>query len=107
MLPPHPLWIVCLITRLTIAYSTTINSLNTPVLLVLVVIGTGFAYNSITGSNREIQLRAVFWHDARWVHAMLFIAAAVQLYYNRKTNARNLLLLDVVFSILYRLIKWE
>lgn len=70
--------------------------------------GLGFALKSITGSNDEIQIGRVFWHDARWIHAMLFGAASVLHLVVMHPSGANLppswvpLLGDTVFSVVYR-----
>jgi len=68
-----------------------------------IFIACGFIYKSIYGSNNEIQIARVFWHDARPIHALLWACAAIALIYENVPYAILCLLIDVIFSIVYRL----
>ena len=62
--------------------------------------GLGFLYKSVFGSNNEIQVKKVFWHNVRIVHGILFMLAAI--YFANKKLSSILLLSSVLFSIIYR-----
>ena len=106
----HPLWYVCLTVRISLiliyAYiskkgSSMVKNLTC---LLLFIIGSGFLYKSITGSNEEKQISKVFWHETRFIHAIFYLLASLYLY-NRNTILLILILsLDVIFSLLYRII---
>ena len=66
--------------------------------------GLGFIRNGYFGSNNEIQISKVFWHDSRYVHGILYILSSIYLYNNNINISIILLILDIIFSILYRLI---
>lgn len=94
----HPLWGVCLLTRLLLALN-----LDRVPLVVPLVMGAGFVYKGLTGSNQEVQIAKVFWHETRYFHGIMYLMAA---YYKSKGNTRIatlILLLDLLFSIFYRL----
>tara|TARA_B100001989_G_C24202244_1_gene298948 strand:+ start:152 stop:364 length:213 start_codon:yes stop_codon:yes gene_type:complete len=65
--------------------------------------GLGFLYKSIFGSNNEFQVKKVFWHKVRFVHAILFISAAF--YFENKKLSSFLLFSSVIFSLIYRFFK--
>ena len=66
--------------------------------------GIGFLYKSIKGSNEEKQISKVFWHDTRFDHAIFYLFASFYLY-NRNTTLLILILsIDVIYSVLYRII---
>lgn len=97
----HPLWLVCVITRLAISFYIGKSPKNIS-LIVLSVIGSGFIYKFITGSNNETQLAKVFWHDTRLIHGVLYLLAVYYLYINNINLTSKILLLDLVFSFIYR-----
>jgi hypothetical protein len=66
--------------------------------LVFAMMALGFAWRAVFGSNSETQLRRVFWHGVRWVHAVLLGMAAVC------PAGYVYALLDVAFSVTYRLV---
>ena len=107
----NPLWYVCLTTRLTlilfIAYfyinSKTKNKAKTIGSLLLMIIGVGFVLKGIFGSNNEVQISKVFWHETRYVHGMLYILASLYLYNDNIRISSLLLLLDIIFSVSYRI----
>jgi hypothetical protein len=72
--------------------------------LILGIMGTGFLVKSITGSNNETQIDKVFWHDTRPVHGILYILAAYYLYLGNSPICGIILGIDIIFSILYRII---
>jgi len=71
-------------------------------LFILLVIGLGFIYKFIFGSNNEIQLNKVFWHDSRLLHGVLYITATYYLYVDNINLNSITLSLDIIFSFLYR-----
>ena len=54
------------------------------------MMGSGFMFKGITGSNVENQVAKVFWHETRYLHGLLYLISAY------------FLLLDIVFSFMYR-----
>lgn len=105
----HPIWLVCIFVRFSLifviryVYENIKNQfLHLFLLLLLVCIGLGFLYKGLVGSNAEIQINKVFWHETRYVHGALYLLATYYLW-NENLNMNSLvLLLDLVFSLLYR-----
>ena len=105
----NPKWSVCIIVRLSILYSIRyINSktvdYNKIISIILSIIGLGFIYKGYFSSNNEVQIAKVFWHDSRYVHGILYLLAAYYLFKNNINMNTILLLLDLCFSFLYRII---
>ena len=107
----HPLWLFCLLVRLVIIliiwYFNKINNkynklIKYITLTFLLSIGFGFINKAIYGSNNEIQINKVFWHETRYIHGIIYIIAYLYLLYDNLDITLLLLLLDVIFSILYR-----
>ena len=102
----HPLWAVCILVRLlliiTIRYTYKNKLIKNIFLFILLAIGIGFIYKFIFGSNNEIQLNKVFWHDSRLLHGVLYLTASYYLYANNINLNSITLLLDIIFSFLYR-----
>ena len=102
----HPLWAVCILVRLLliiiIRYTYKNKLIKNIFLFILLAIGLGFIYKFIFGSNNEIQLNKVFWHDSRLLHGVLYITAVYYLYVNNINLNSITLLLDIIFSFLYR-----
>jgi hypothetical protein len=105
----HPLWLVCIFVRFSLifviryVYENIKNQyLQLFLLFILLCIGLGFLYKGLFGSNAEIQLNKVFWHETRYVHGALYLLATYYLW-NENLNMNSLVLfLDLVFSLLYR-----
>ena len=106
----HPLWFLCISLRLTliclIIYlnkkrNTKINMICGSILLLM---GIGFIYKGFIGSNNEIQVVKVFWHETRYVHGMFYLLASYYLLKNNINMTALLLLSDIIFSFLYRFI---
>lgn len=96
----HPLWYACIATRLFLAFSVAKYTKYFKYFrILLLVIGLGFGYKVLTGSNKETQVSKVFWHNTRFVHSILYLLAFLMI--NPKYSAR-FLVLDVVFSLIYR-----
>ena len=102
----HPLWLFCILIRLilvyVIQYIEVIPYLNKYFVCLLLLIGIGFLYKGFTGSNNEIQLSKVFWHETRYIHGVIYILASIYLFDNNYNVSSLLLLSDVLFSIVYR-----
>ena len=103
----HPLWSLCLLTRLCLLLTAgylSKNSNNTIFpSLILFTIGVGFIYKYLTGSNNEVQISKVFWDETRIVHGVLYLLASYFLYIKNGTICMLVLGLDIIFSILYRI----
>ena len=67
---------------------------------IILIIGLGFGYKALTGSNNEIQIAKVFWHETRFIHSFFFILA--YLIPSLKISS-FVLMLDIIFSIIYRI----
>ena len=102
----NPLWSLCLIVRLAIIFLIRIyykiTIFKKLAALVLILIGLGFTFKSLTGSNNEKQFSKVFWHETRGLHGFFYLLAAYYLY-NNNINMNTLVLsLDICLSLLYR-----
>jgi hypothetical protein len=64
--------------------------------------GWGFMYKGYYGSNNETQLAPVFWHDTRYIHGLLYILAALFLINDNPINSSTMIITDMVFSKIYR-----
>ena len=100
----HPLWYLCLIVRLSLSRCIYYNLYTDYILPLILVISIGFMYKAYTGSNNETQIAKVFWHDSRVIHGLLYTLAFYYLYNNNYKMSSLLVLLDVLFSISYRLL---
>lgn len=105
------LWYICLLVRVSFIFlirtlydkNNTNNLMLDVSIYVLMAIGLGFLYKGFTGSNNEIQISKVFWHDTRYIHGIFYVCAGLYLY-NGNLNMTTLLLTsDIIFSIMYRL----
>ena len=99
----HPLWFICIFIRILLVFIPFINRISNISKYIILIMGLGFLYKSILGSNNEFQIKKVFWHNVRIVHAILFILAYV--YFKNKKLSSILLLSSVLFSITYRYFK--
>jgi hypothetical protein len=96
----HPLWYFCIFIRLFLTFSfLKYSKYSKYSKFVLLVIGLGFAYKALTGSNNEIQITKVFWHKTRLLHAFLFLLAYSM---SSVKNSTRILVFDIIFSIIYR-----
>ena len=106
----HPLWFLCLIIRtiliLSIKHLSYMNSkkINKIVSILLFSMGMGFIYQGYFSSNKEIQIAKVFWHETRFIHGIIYILSGIYLYINKIHLTTILLTLDVLFSLLYRIV---
>lgn len=109
----NPLWYVCLLVRVSIIFFLCVLSKSKifkkhPIVknvlsAILFAMGAGFIYNGIFGSNNEVQLSQVFWHETRFVHGALYILASYYLYQNNIKMNSLVLTTDILFSIMYRI----
>ena len=103
----HPLWYFCIFVRISIIflirYLKNLDKFKRLVPIILLIIGSGLVYNGLTGSNNEIQLSKVFWHETRYVHGTLYLLASYYLYNNNLDMNSLVLFTDVIFSFVYRL----
>jgi hypothetical protein len=106
----NPIWALCIIIRIVVIFISMYISTNREYNIrltggiILLSIGIGFLIKSLTGSNNEVQLSKVFWHDSRLVHGILYILAAYYLYIEKPKICGIVLGLDILFSILYRIL---
>jgi len=106
----NPLWSLCITIRILIifiaVYIVKYKSKNTKLIasIILYTIGFGFLIKALTGSNNEVQISKVFWHDTRLVHSVLYMLAGYYLYNGNSVICGIVLGLDVLFSILYRIL---
>jgi hypothetical protein len=105
----HPLWIICICIRLLLVYiiyytNKVTKQYNNLFSLILILIGLGFIYKTYVSSNNEIQIAKVFWHDTRYIHGLLYLLSAYYLLNNNTNMTTILLLLDICFSFLYRIV---
>tara|TARA_B100000073_G_scaffold103600_1_gene82850 strand:- start:124 stop:456 length:333 start_codon:yes stop_codon:yes gene_type:complete len=104
----NPLWNICLFIRILITVVIRIyytnNIFKILAFLGLLVIGLGFTFKSLTGSNNEKQFSKVFWHETRGLHGFFYILAAYYLYNNNIDMNTIVLLLDICLSLLFRFV---
>ena len=110
----HPLWVICLFVRVCIIgiiwYLNRIDNIKylkiikISYFIFLMGIGIGFINKAVNGSNNEIQLSKVFWHETRYVHGIIYILSSLYLLNDNINICLLLLFIDVIFSILYRII---
>jgi hypothetical protein len=105
----NPVWAVCIIVRIVVIFtsmyiSTKEHNIRLIGSIILLSIGVGFLIKSLTGSNKEVQLSKVFWHDSRLAHGVLYILAGYYLYKEKPKICGIVLGLDLIFSILYRIL---
>ena len=105
----HPLWYVCLFTRVLLIIGIVLvisnhKSYKNYAVVLLAIMGSGFIYKYITGSNNEKQIAKVFWHDSRLLHGMLYLIAS---FYTFRENMKMLIIalsIDIIGSLFYRFI---
>jgi len=103
----HPLWIICILTRLSLIFIIRFLHKKNRIILcsILFIIGLGFINKGFFGSNSEFQIAKVFWHETRYVHGINYILASYYLF-NNNLNMNSLLLFsDLLFSMLYLLLR--
>jgi hypothetical protein len=104
----HPVWFICLLTRLSLAYvvyrfGNSSKLVKYGLVVSLMTMGVGFMFKGYYGSNNETQVAPVFWHDTRYVHGSLYILAALSLINDNPINSSALIISDIAFSIAYRI----
>jgi hypothetical protein len=106
----NSLWLLCITVRIIIVFVaiqiSKSKSHNVRLIgsIVLCTMGIGFIRKAIFGSNDEVQIAKVFWHDTRLFHGMLYILAGYYLYTSNYIVCGIVLTLDIIFSILYRIL---
>ena len=106
----HPLWLVCVFVRISIIfiirylYKFRQNRLYKLIPGIILFFGLHFIRKGIFGSNNEIQIAKVFWHEARIVHGMLLILASYYLYKDNLNMNSIILFTDLLFSFTYRIV---
>ena len=105
----HPLWIVCLVVRSVyiIVLTKTFKSSKFKLLgnIVSAIMGIGFLYKYFTGSNNETQFNKVFWHNTRLLHGILYVLASYYYFKDNINISSKVLVIDIIFSIIYRFFK--
>lgn len=99
------IWILCILFRLSIILLIRLyyKKIKNILLFTLLLIGLGFMYKYIFGSNNEIQIEKVYWHETRLLHSVLYILSGYYLYVNNINMSSIILLLDILFSFIYKL----
>jgi len=105
----HPIWSICIITRAFLAYIVyRFGNMNKHIryglTILLMTMGVGFFYKGYYGSNNETQIAPVFWHDTRYIHGSLYTLSTLYLINGNPIISSILILNDLLFSILYRVI---
>ena len=100
----HPLWLICIITRILviIVIRNFYKKFNVYLAIILLSMGSHFMYKGFTSSNMEFQIAKVFWHETRYLHGLLHIISAYFVYIKNIRMASLTLLLDIIFSFMYR-----
>lgn len=111
----HLLWYICILVRsilflLPLFYNylrkknfknKIVNIISIINKYIILFIGFGFLYKYIFGSNDEVQIAKVFWHNTRIIQSFLFIYAGI--YFNNYNLSAIILFSSVLFSVTYRL----
>lgn len=100
----HPLWAVCLVLRAVLARAVYRWHGQHSLAMLLMVIGTGFIVKGYFGSDDEEQIGPVFWHSTRYAHGILFVLSSLYLVSGDRMNASLLILTDIAYSVLNRII---
>jgi len=102
----HNFWLICIIVRLLLIF-TIIRLSKTKIkkllCLLLFSIGIGFIFKGYYGSNNEIQVAKVFWHETRYVHGFFYLISSIYLFKNNLDMSTLILTIDLIFSFLYRI----
>lgn len=105
----HPIWAICIAVRVllifVISYLYHNNTYSILGLIILAAIGFGFLYKAITGSNNEKQVAKVFWHDVRYIHSAFYLLAGYYFYMKNLDMCKIMLIMDILFSFTYRIVK--
>jgi hypothetical protein len=104
----HPLWFLCIFVRLSliliINFAFKKSFFIHYFVLLLAIMGIGFIYKAITGSNNETQIAKVFWHNTRIIHGIFYLSASYYLSVKKLKLCTLILLSDLFFSISYRIL---
>lgn len=108
----NPFWYVCITVRFSLIFIVRwlYNKVNNKKMIKIIlsiflaIIGIGFLYKAITGSNNETQIAKVFWHETRAVHATLYLLASYYLVNDNINMCSLILFTDLLFSFSYRLL---
>ena len=102
----HFLWLVCILIRILIILfiRNKYKKYRNIITFILSLMGLGFLFKSIFGSNNEIQIKKVFWHETRLIHSYFYLLSAIYLFKNNINMNTVILLTDLIFSIIYRLV---
>ncbi len=110
----HPFWFICILVRCSLIvpliYYQHFNDSNYSKYIidilkyVFIFISLGFFYKSLQGSNNEIQIAKVFWHETRIFHALFYFLAFYYLIHKKVNMSILFLVIDILFSISYRII---
>jgi len=103
----HPLWTICVLVRISLIFFIYYlyhkkKQFRKYILFLLLLIGCGFLYKSITGSNNEKQIAKVFWHKTRIIHSLFYLLSAFYIFKKKINISSIILIIDIIFSILYR-----
>ena len=103
----HPLWFVCLLTRVLLIVGIVLvisnhKSYKNYAVVLLAIMGSGFIYKYITGSNNEKQIAKVFWHDSRLLHGILYLTASFYVFVSNVKMTTTVLSIDIIGSLIYR-----
>mgnify|MGYP001346584245 CR=1 FL=1 len=108
----HPLWYVCITVRFSIIFAIKylVNIFKSKKFVryllscILLTMGLGFTYNGYTGSNNKSGfISKVFWHETRYLHGILHIFASLYLFNNNLKMNSLILMIDLIFSFLFRI----
>ena len=100
------LWFLCITVRLLLIcaiFNLAKTKIKHLLSLLLFIIGTGFLYKGLFGSNNEKQIAKVFWHETRYIHSLFYLSACFYLYNNKINMTVILLSMDIIFSFFYRI----
>jgi hypothetical protein len=105
----HPLWFLCIFIRFAMIFLIRFiyklkKNYKKYISLILFLMGFGFIYKAIYSSNNEIQIDTVFWHETRYLHGVLYLLSSVYIYKNNLNMGSLILLIDLVFSVFYRVL---
>ena len=104
----HPLWFICILVRMTIIFPLIYYKHSSVIVDILkyifAFISLGFLFKSLQGTNNEVQIAKVFWHESRIFHALFYFLAFYYLQDNNLNMSILFLVIDILFSISYRLL---
>jgi Mn2+/Fe2+ NRAMP family transporter len=105
----HPLWFLCIFVRIALVFLTIFIKRNYVIFkkylaIIILLLGIGFIYKAMFGSNNETQFVKVFWHETRYLHGVLYIISSIYIYKNNLDMGSLILLIDLLFSVLYRVL---